>query len=136
MTPVFFNFSGSEDRISADGGVISPPTPCAAGSAGIGGGLTGLTAGGSALSSSALSNLDHVTSSAVSSLSSMTSSSTLMNGETPTTSASGAGVGSGGLNGSLMSSIAGLANGKHHHNGDLNHMAANKANLGMKNFGC
>ena len=45
------------------------------------------------------------------------------------------GGGTSGLNGSLMSSIAGLANGKHHHNGDLNHLAATKlASLGTDEF--
>ena len=103
--------SGSEDRISADGGLISPPTPCSTG----GGPSSG--SGGSPLSCSALSNLDSLTSSVSSTL-----PTTLMtNGDALPGSAAN-------LNGSLMSSI--LANGKHHHNGDLNHLAAAKANLG------
>jgi hypothetical protein len=69
------------------------------------------------------------------------SSSTLMTngdgGTQPVGGGSGShghhGGGTSGLNGSLMSSIAGLANGKHHHNGDLNHLAATKlASLGIK----
>merc|ERR1719315_894504 len=61
----------SEDRISADGGVIAPPTPCAGGSGG---------SAGSTLSSSALSNLtDSGSTSTISaSASGLSSSSTLM----------------------------------------------------------
>jgi len=114
----------SEDRISADGGVIAPPTPCAGGS----GGSTS-----SNLSSSALSNLtDSGSTSTIStSVSGLPSSSTLMTNGDGTHCGGGSGSGhhggaTSGLNGSLMSSIAGLANGKHHHNGDLNHSTATK----------
>jgi len=108
----------SEDRISADGGVIAgPPTPCPGGSDSAlsidsGGGST------STISASGASGLP--------------SSSTLMtNGDGGVQPVGHHGVGTSGLNGSLMSSIAGLANGKHHHNGDLNHLAATKlASLG------
>lgn len=125
----------SEDRISADGGVIAgPPTPCPGGSGGL--------AGSSTLSSSALS-IDSgggsTSTISASGASGLPSSSTLMTngdgGTQPVGGGSGShghhGGGTSGLNGSLMSSIAGLANGKHHHNGDLNHLAATKlASLG------
>ena len=130
------NIAGSEDRISADGGVIAgPPTPCPGGSGGL--------AGSSTLSSSALSIDSGGSTSTISAsgASGLPSSSTLMtNGDGGTQSVGGGsgshghhGGGTSGLNGSLMSSIAGLANGKHHHNGDLNHLAATKlASLGTE----
>lgn len=120
----------SEDRISADGGVIAgPPTPCPGGSGGL--------AGSSTLSSSALSIDSGGGSTSTISASGLPSSTTLITngdgGAHPVGGGAGShhGVGTSGLNGSLMSSIAGLANGKHHHNGDLNHLAATKlASLG------
>jgi hypothetical protein len=124
--------AGSEDRISADGGVIAgPPTPCPGGSGGL--------AGSSTLSSSALSIDSGGGSTSTISASGLPSSTTLITngdgGAHPVGGGAGShhGGGTSGLNGSLMSSIAGLANGKHHHNGDLNHLAATKlASLGIK----
>ena len=108
--------ASSEDRISADGNAIAPATPCAAGALSSHGGGGAIGSG----SSSALSNMD-LLSPSVSSSSLPPSSMTHMNNGNDS---------NGGLNGSLISSIAGLANGKHHHNGDLAHLAASKlANL-------
>lgn len=106
--------ASSEDRISADGNAIAPATPCAAGALSSHSGAIGSG------SSSALSNMD-LLSPSVSSSSLPPSSMTHMNNGNDS---------NGGLNGSIISSIAGLANGKHHHNGDLAHLAASKlANL-------
>ena len=111
--------------------IAGPPTPCPGGSGGL--------AGSSTLSSSALSIDSGGSTSTISAsgASGLPSSSTLMtNGDGGTQPVGGGshghhGGGTSGLNGSLMSSIAGLANGKHHHNGDLNHLAATKlASLG------
>ena len=115
--------------------MIAPSTPCPGGSGGSGSNPT--------VSSSALS-IDSGSPSSISGshsgASGLPSSSTLMTngdhgGHHPVGGGShhhGHGGATSGLNGSLMSSIAGLANGKHHHNGDLNHMAATKlASLGL-----
>ena len=108
--------ANSEDRISADGSAIAPATPIAAALSGNHGGGAGSGSG----SSSALSNMD-LLSPSVSSSSLPPSSMTLMNNGNDS---------NGSLNGSIISSIAGLANGKHHHNGDLAHLATSKlANL-------
>jgi len=104
----------SEDRISENGGLIAgPPTPSSQPLT-----TSGSSGGGPSLSSSPLSNLDLLSSSTSNgSAASLVS----LNGD--------AGGGGGPTSGSASnggSLITGLANGKHHHNGDLNLLSASK----------